>query len=581
MPSYQEPTHMAHPDKDITTLEYVDGFINVDSGNSVRNLESALGDIIRMYIGRTVSIPVAGQNTLNGRDDVLVYRDPIGRYMEVKDVDSFVLFGQRYRLEKTGDVGSDGRQHYRIIDADRRASNLAPASDGCYYNPSYDYKPPVSDDGERLPEHARVSFDLDDIRIWTETVERDTGSEAGLETYGGYEQMLCVEIPSEAIPMRVMIIRHEDNQDYSYRTNQGGDKSEGVDRFGKTRNDYYAESTPFRLFYSVGLADELIESKDDFSASRTVVPDVLDRIDADYLAMRDPSTGSLRFYSNWYSRGSDGAEKSYPYSDGSRYGFGDAIVSFSPHPLNGYYVWQDNSYIYAAADQEHPDGGLVDGRPGAWIWRDTGGSVGYFVASEADIDADRLYYVIDSYWEVEDGKAVEVYHAVPRYGAEFSSSVGDPSNGTMYNDYLCWAHMYVPNDTRETPHDGYVLAVRASSLRSGDMSRNVREKDVMYQDAYGVEVISRNDTGTAGTYYLPTVGSGSVGLAGYESHINVYLGNNGRLSIRIPDSDSDTDFIPELPVTGGVGDASYVSIGFCLLLIGIYAAAVFRRRRSV
>lgn len=57
-------------------------------------IKSAFEEIIT-EINQPVFTPVGGKNDLDA-EDAVTYMDPIGKYMEVKDVDSMVLFGQKY-----------------------------------------------------------------------------------------------------------------------------------------------------------------------------------------------------------------------------------------------------------------------------------------------------------------------------------------------------------------------------------------------------------------------------------------------------------------------------------------------------
>ena len=526
MPCYNEPTKLSHPDKDISTLEYSDGFINVDSGNSVRNLESALDSILRMFIDATIPNPINGHNTISkDTKNVLTYKDPIGRYMEIKNIDSFVLFGHRYKLVKDGAL-VDGKQYYTIDPNSLADTNLEQSKYGYYYNPSYDWKNTVGEDA--LLPHERVDFYLSDIKIWVENIKHiDSGGvEDGLEGYEGFEQALYVEIPSNALPARTIIIEpvNKSSNDKSYRVNTGDDKSVLADIYGKTQADYYAESTPFRLFYSVGLADNLLDPDAD---EPTVAKNIVDLIDTDYLNNIDPNTGTLYFYSNWYSTIDDnGNVKEYTYSTGQTYTFGDPVITFSPNSKNSYYVFQKNAWVYEALDNTHLDGGLVLGTEGNWYWSDTNISIGDPLTDKNLIQEDKLYYVVINQYINVNGFASEINVAIPRLGIEFSSSLGDKNDSTMYNDYLYYVNINDSNDVSDTSASGYVVAVKEGGLRSGDLSLSVRSKESLL-------------TGTAETYYLPTIGANSNGVDGSDAKINVYLGNNGRLTIIIPRSSTE------------------------------------------
>ncbi|MCH5198271.1 MAG: hypothetical protein J1E34_05120 [Oscillospiraceae bacterium] len=702
MPSYKEPTHMSHPpkDKDITTLEYSDGFINIDSCDNVRNLESALSDILIKFINDSMVGPTAGQNTLSGMtEDVVTYKDPIGRYMEIKNIDSFVMFGQQYHLEKDGAPDPvSGRQYYKIVDKDLKKIELEPSAykRGHYFNPCYDYKLP-----EDLEPYERVDFRPTDIKIWVDSVDRVVGSEGveeGLETYGGFEQVLYVEIPSNALPLRTVIIEEDISDPYNkimtYRTNAGDDKDAAVDEYGKSQKAYYAESTPFRLFYSVGLASTLL---DPTKEKPTVADNVADIVDKDYLGTVYETTGTLFFFSNWYSEVNDeGNEKKYTYSSGETYTFGDPVMSFSPNKGNRYYIFQENLWLYKSADENVDsnrdthivEGGYVTGEEGSWKWNDNGVSIGTPITDkETQVIRDQIYYDVVTWFENIDGKAQEIHYALPRRGQGFSSSLGDKNDDTMYNDYLHYINKNDPTDVVDSdiaPGSNYVVAVKKGALRVGNMATSVRAKNI-HEEPRGNLVVSAdertvtwtfeaepgeegvieltvkvkanaqdgdiignkvsiqfgsddpkyaiqtnpisststavdpgrgipvkqgseftykinwkntkleatqititdildsnveyieasdsytvyapNHTGTASTFYMPTVGSNSNGEEGYNSKLNLYLGNNGRMAVIVPEkeviappnaSDGD-DFIEDGDLVD-VGDEIYYKI---------------------
>lgn len=136
---------MFHPsDYDITTLDYVDEFFDV---KKAEELSPVLQEIVTSLAEDVVPVPVEG---------TITYTDPIGKYMEVKSVDTLELFGVPYTL--TG----DGSGNYQV------------ANDATVLNPAYGTNEPA--------------FNLSDIKV---KVEIDsTGNQA-----------VRVDVPAVALPL--------------------------------------------------------------------------------------------------------------------------------------------------------------------------------------------------------------------------------------------------------------------------------------------------------------------------------------------------------------------------------------------
>lgn len=102
----------------ISNIEYSDRFYDEASGS--------VGIVFEDILSRITTppfTPLTGENDL-GTEDSLTFMDPMGKYMEVKDVENLVLFGVNYDVTKTAvysyefnetykeynsnDVGSDG-----------------------------------------------------------------------------------------------------------------------------------------------------------------------------------------------------------------------------------------------------------------------------------------------------------------------------------------------------------------------------------------------------------------------------------------------------------------------------------------
>lgn len=77
-------------------LNYPTKYLYADTGIDVE----AFFETIFMEITGKLFSPVSGSNDL-GVEDAVTYKDPIGKYMEIKDIKNLVLFGQNYEIVRT------------------------------------------------------------------------------------------------------------------------------------------------------------------------------------------------------------------------------------------------------------------------------------------------------------------------------------------------------------------------------------------------------------------------------------------------------------------------------------------------
>ena len=252
--------------------------------------------------------------------------------------------------EDTSDIQDDTVYTlYRFADGGKELDRLR-------INPTYGQIVPVTlenmwEDLEEKPadnglyKEERGIYRLNDIRVWTES-RTDSAD-------GGYMQSVCADIPVSALPTQ------------SAEISMGRD---GPDSFVTNLADR-TQSTPFRLFYTVGLDDELIE-QGLYSGEDGVDVEALPR---QYLnGHRSDGIGSVWFLSDGYVGGAD-----------------SATVSFAPSGENCYYLNQQALPLYAhayraaggsaeltcvdvpAGQEGQADSGTVwaDGSVGGALWR--------------------------------------------------------------------------------------------------------------------------------------------------------------------------------------------------------------------
>lgn len=132
------------------------------------------------------------------------------------------------------------------------------------------------------------------------TVHTDTAAD------GTKTQTMTVKVPASAIPLRVNTI--ELNEDGSVYSN--------------TSNEAY----PLRLVYGVSLQDD-------------IDPETLEGVSDAYIEANTDENGKVNFYSNKYSKKTQGA------GDAAKT-VGDAKVEFTPADNNPFYFLQENTPIY-------------------------------------------------------------------------------------------------------------------------------------------------------------------------------------------------------------------------------------------
>lgn len=369
-------------------------------------------------------------------------------------------------------------------------------------------------------------YKLSDIRIWIEDTGdyKDDNPEGSLFPGLNYDQALYVNIPSSAVPTQVAEIT--------------ASKADGIDYIDNL--DKKIQSTPLRLFYAVGVKDDIkIDDGDTIDLSK---------VDKNYLDTHTrEADGKVFFYSNQYSKNT---YDEYIDVEGSRTR-GDPVVTFSPEITNKYYVYQHFHILYSKLHQVQ-NGGLVEvakeGLPldfeeklkfKALTTSDANDLINsgkltendYVILSDSVTDhytENTNYFVILSYFtkDGEEGKGKESYSVSIRNGKVFTLS---QFSNIKESDLLCW---YKPDpDNTETSYveytgpngpTGYALSTKPGGIRLGDMGQTIDSKEGDYYDA---NYRTGNLTQTANNYFVPTLASNS----GTNNNIlnNSYLGNDG------------------------------------------------------
>ncbi len=492
--------------------------------------------------------------------DNLIYSDPIGKYMEVKDVKNLLLFGKLYEINKT-DLKYVTKSGENEIESSVRNGK---------YNYIRQYYKVVNDEKDELINNCYkiidesdefdsvVTYKLSDIKIYV-----DTNLNAGpLEN----DQTLYVEIPATALPLQVVTIKLN---------------PDGSSAYYKTNIENKEESTPLRLFYEVGLSDDIkMNNGKDID---------LDKIDEEYLKKYTTEGDYLNFFSNYYSETTYDGYTADTQDDSRTKG--DAFLTLSPSMNNRYYIFQKNLKLYTKAYkvennelkelssdeaknfEGHAYYGELNSKEELQEKMSKGLKEGDIVTLKTDVatyenkekyKSDSYFYiVVDYYMPTKEDKGEQVQYIVSRKGSEFGS--GLLNGGLPKGDFLCWydesgknpeTYDYDQEVPKEKLGDGsnWVLATKIGGLRIGDLHQSIlRKKD--------------NKTNTSKSYYLPIIAD-DPSTIGSDAILDAYLGNNGLLTYKIEKW--------EIPATGSIGTIIVILLGITLIIL---SSLLYKRQK--
>ncbi len=525
----------------INNINYNDEFADLNSDEVSNFFDNIISNITE-----TTFMPVGGDNEY-GVGDSITYTDPIGKYMNVKEnaltIDgekydmSLLLFGKLHNMRKVAvydytfnsthrgpdhnskdmslgftsgwydkegnyleDDGSwdkgdtyyaDVTQVQKYIPTLDETNNITPKQKKTIYT-LYSY---IDEDGNvdlQNPcyDNAEVTYKLNDIRVWTEY----TGNyvdESGISPELGYDNALYVNIPTTALPLQMANVQIDRNgKVFSYNDN----------------TSLKTQSTPLRLFYSVGI-DDSIMTEDGLDID-------LAKVNQEYI-QANKKNDTIYFYANYYSATKYDGYVTDTQEERTR---GDASVTFSPDKSNRYYTFQKALPLYevATSDSKNDKGGYneipLEDENAYNVFKATHNNI----TDSQKLNPDSWYYIVVDYYM--PGKDTIMRLAVPREGKEFGSGIAGGSVDA--GAYLSWYSQsldkyvnFVVGGDKPDDADDYVIATRPGGLRVGDLAQSLRQK-------------SQNNTQTSRSYYLPTVSTSNDNIV-----IDDFLGNNGRLDV--------------------------------------------------
>lgn len=504
---------------------YVDEHHAVTAANLGNIFDSIAGDL--KEIATSVFNPITDMVVSSGTETTVPFTfvDHIGEFMEVKDIRFISLFGQR--LEVT--MGEPVTENDMSV--------------------TYGNIPSLEITNGVLGE----TFNTDDITIRLE----ETVSGTGLPS-----QTLRVMIPAVALPLLLDTVDTNLNEDGSSTT---------------TFTEYAA--TPLRLYYSVGLIDEIVDADGELDI------DAINSLDSKYIKNNKDTDGNILFYTNAYS--------GKTADNGTT--VGDAHVSFTASEENRYYYHTTNRPVFSkvinkstgqpldADDLDagewgvlYYDGGILHSEnytPTFMTFADGmtkhdgdnsndlqdvftvvafhtpdedssvangGKEVGYLAFSTyAELEHSIVFgYLASAYDESASSTDEMVYlNYDPQAETIQTGSVGYAIPSDKHEDYLKALQSYIEADANLTENNVYACLAVGSQ-------RNTRLHNM-------TSLKSKNETGTASNAYAPIYNQDDD----HVGSIVIWLGNNGRLAVAPP---TDTGISLTKTVDGTIdGVSSY------------------------
>lgn len=292
-------------------FDFIDGYYHQ---TDFSGLESVFSGILSQV--RSEAFYAVAQST-GGQQSAMIYTDPIGEYMEVKEVKGVLWSGTRYDVTEQ----SDGT--YKLTLA---AGQVTP-------------KHPITNN----------EIDIDQLLI---RIDKETDED------GHLLETLVIEIPQALLPLRHDEIKvgaperseesEENNESGEFQDLSEKDPTENLDNSIQMKSYTSSRYTtkPLRVLYTVGVQDQLkVGNSIDLA-----------KIDENYKVNHITTNGNIQFYSNRYTKLKDLSGLIRDDLLDQDITVGDTTVNFTPNANNRYYFFQKNRKIYKDAACEVPIG---------------------------------------------------------------------------------------------------------------------------------------------------------------------------------------------------------------------------------
>ncbi len=457
-------------DNEVTNEEVIR---NIYYNDTFRDSKSEdIEEFFSEVISSTEFNPIGNDDDETKNFNDLSYVDPIGKYMEIKEIKELLLFGKEYNIIKDGEPIVEkineqeiSKQYYKVVDSNNNDLEII--------NPSYE---------------KEVKFKLSEIKIWDEKSKDNGKNNANLD----YDESLHIVIPNNAIPIYLDIIKlNEFNQVDKYETNK--------------MTDYIL---PIRVIYTVGISSQIINEDNEIDltkVSEEYLSKETEEIEEDGVKKKN-----TYFYSNYYS--------------GETYG--DASITFMPSSDNRFYVFQKNLTIYKKSS-----GG---NNKGEGELKETGGNVLLSdpVTDLDQIDPEETYYfAIDYYVPEEKSDGTEgryVQYATSHKGKEFFGENGE--------SYLTYYDTVIDNVVNNKGTNVVVVTKKGSKrigdlnyLANKKESNTTKTADIYYAPDYGD--VQENERYNIVTYLG---NNGKLAVQEITKENNIQDGKNPEEDGRIP-----------------------------------------------
>lgn len=503
---------------DISLFEHVmdNGYTNYyENTNTSDDILGGLSQILSETIG-TFS-PISGGGTSSTESsETLTYQDPVGQFMEVKKIEGLYLFGESYEVKQNDD-------DYYIVDKDGN-------SDFTITNPVYEYTE-TEDISEFSP-----TFNSREIKL---SVTDDATTN---------QQILNITIPAAALPLL-------DNTIQLTYTNGFG-PGVTANTIDYKDNAYSVGSLPLRVVYSTGLANKYL------NPDETVNLNEIEALDPNYITNNiDENNSKVYFYSNYYN-----PENSVTVN-GEKETRGSASFAFSPNPNNRFYIFQKNLPIYT--------GELAEKYPEQFASIDANGipasslegfnpeniqeNVNFLINTPITEDnfsysSEENYYIIVEFYTPTDNAAnpsndfvaaEKTYWILPRTTKQLMES------GLVYWNYQDEGNSVqspaVIFETEDLENLGPIYQIPPSDVTNYILATAKGGWRIDEVDNYAIiknnnpylnldDNSENNVTNTASLLYYPTFDGIADSAIEFETtpDITAYAGNNGRLTVSLP-----------------------------------------------
>lgn len=283
---------------DFEDIYYVDEYYPADSASDVTDV---FNQIVSNITISTPEVPteIKGSNPIT--DGYITYTDPIGEYMEVKNVKALIYDDVTFVWDSTRDTKTT-------------SGNVT----------TYTFKP-----AETVNSGVYANQSVSNIIIEVTQVDATN-------------QTMVVKVPAALVPVHVNTVT--------------------LNSSGNVVTHTHNAMNPLRVIYSVGLQDVDPDGTGPATAEAIVKNGVVDTslLSTTYIANNKNEDGTINFYSNKYT----GQEIEHMHIDGSvnTTTVGDTTVTFEPSHSNPFYYIQDGYVVYDASGNKVSASVLSNGK---------------------------------------------------------------------------------------------------------------------------------------------------------------------------------------------------------------------------